>query len=83
MADPIAQIEEESTTTSTVEEDFSTSATVNSTVTSATSSISDSTDIDTATNGLQTGSMLVYNTTTGKWVSTITLESQDITGGQY
>ena len=70
-------------TTATVEEDFITTATVSNTVTNASSSISDSTDIDTATNGLQTGSMLIYNTTTQKWVSTITLESQDITGGQY
>ena len=70
-------------TTAVVEQDFITTATVSNTVTNASSSISDSTDIDTATNGLQTGSMLIYNTTTGKWVSTITLESQDITGGQY
>lgn len=67
-------------TTAVVEQDFITTATVSTTVTS---NISDSTDIDTYTNGLQTGSMLVYNTVTQKWVSTITLESQDITGGQY
>ena len=40
-------------------------------------------DIDVTTNGKVNGSVLVYNSTTDKWTSTILLESQDISGGQY
>ncbi len=32
---------------------------------------------------LQNGSMMVYNSTTGNWTSTLNLESQNISGGQY
>lgn len=32
---------------------------------------------------LQNGSMMVYNSSTGNWTSTLNLESQNISGGQY
>lgn len=40
-------------------------------------------DIDTTTNGLITGSLLVYKTTTNRWTSTTTLEAQDMEGGEF
>lgn len=69
-------------TTATVEEDFLTTASLSSTI-STSSNLEDLANIDTATYGLQTGSVLVFNQTTGNWVTTIILEEQDITGGQY
>ena len=32
---------------------------------------------------LRNGSIMVYNSTTGNWTSTLNLESQNISGGQY
>lgn len=69
-------------TTATIEQDFITTATVN-TVSSSGTTASNLDDVDTTTNGLQTGSLLIYNSSTSKWVSQIELNSQDITGGQY
>lgn len=40
-------------------------------------------DVDTTTNGLITGSLLVYKTTTNRWTSTTTLEAQDMEGGEF
>jgi hypothetical protein len=40
-------------------------------------------DVDTSTNGLQTGSILIYKTTTNKWTSTRTLDAQNMEGGEF
>lgn len=40
-------------------------------------------DVDVATQGLRDGSVLVYDTNTSKWVSTITLEKQLMNGGFF
>jgi len=40
-------------------------------------------DVDTSTNGLITGSLLVYKTATNRWTSTTTLEAQDMEGGEF
>ena len=40
-------------------------------------------DVDTTTNGLITGSLLVYKTTTNRGTSTTTLEAQDMEGGEF
>jgi len=69
-------------TTATVEEDFLTTASLSSTI-STSSNLEDLANIDTASYGVRSGSVLVFNQTTGNWVTTITLEQQDITGGQY
>jgi hypothetical protein len=69
-------------TTATVEEDFLTTASLASTI-STSSNLEDLANIDSSTYGLRSGSVLVFNQTTGNWVTTIKLEEQDITGGQY
>lgn len=79
----IAVVSNDNTTSATAEQNFLTTATSSTTVNSTGGSITNSADIDTTTNGLQAGSMLVYSTESSKWVSTIELDSQEITGGQY
>lgn len=50
-------------------------------VTRAAIGMSDINNIDFS--NLQNGSMMVYNSTTQNWTSTLNLESQNISGGQY
>lgn len=83
MADVIAVVNNNNAVSASQEQNFITTASVSTTVTSTGGNITESGDIDTATNGLETGSMLVYNTASSKWVSTVELDAQDITGGQY
>jgi hypothetical protein len=40
-------------------------------------------DVDIATEGLNNGSVLVYKTTTNRWTSTLTLEAQNMEGGEF
>ena len=40
-------------------------------------------DVDTATNGLINGSLLVYKTATNKWTSTTLLNEQNMEGGEF
>ena len=40
-------------------------------------------DVDISTNGLTTGSLLVYKTTTNRWTSTTTLSAQNMEGGEF
>ena len=40
-------------------------------------------DVDVVTQGKVDGSVLVYNTSTGKWVSTLILEKQLINAGYF
>lgn len=84
MADTIATISDENTTiTISSEQGFITVAGVDNTISVSGSSITNAGDIDATTNGLTDGSMLVYKTSSSKWVATTTLEEQEITGGQY
>ena len=82
MAEITATISDDTAVTSTTEQDFITTATT-STVSTTGGNLQDLQNVDTITEGLQSGSVLVYNNTTGNWVSTIILQEQDITGGQY
>jgi len=82
MAEITATISDDTAVTSTAEQDFITTATT-STVSTTGGNLQDLQNVDTITEGLQSGSVLVYNNTTGNWVSTIILQEQDITGGQY
>ena len=43
--------------------------------------ISDSTDVDAS--NLQNGSVLVYSTSSSKWVATKDLENQNVDGGSF
>lgn len=40
-------------------------------------------DVDTSTNGLTTGSILIYRTTTNRWTSSTTLDAQNMEGGEF
>lgn len=46
-------------------------------------SIGDINDVDLNTNGKVDGSVLVYDASTGKWVSTIILEKQLMNAGHF
>jgi hypothetical protein len=50
-------------------------------ISAATSNLGDINDVDLTI--LANGSLLIYDTTNLKWKSSIFLEQQDITGGQY
>jgi len=45
--------------------------------------IADIGDVDTTTNGVQNGSVLVYKTNTSKWTATRTLDLQIMEGGEF
>ena len=40
-------------------------------------------DVDIITNGLTTGSILIYRTTTNRWTSSTTLDAQNMEGGEF
>lgn len=40
-------------------------------------------NVDTTTNGLVNGSLLIYNTTTNKWAASNLLNSQNIEAGEF
>jgi hypothetical protein len=52
-------------------------------VSAAGSGLATLSDVDTSTNGLVDGSILVYNSSTSRWTSTTDLEDQNINGGGY
>jgi len=76
MADDIyvTVTEEESTTVTTVGEQG---------LSSTTSNLEEIPNVDTVTNGLLDGSLLIYNSVSSKWVAGLLLEKQEITGGHY
>ena len=65
---------EESTTVTTVGEQG---------LSSTTGNVEDISNVDTATNGLQDGALLIYSTTTAKWIAGTLLEKQEMNGGNY
>ena len=46
-------------------------------------SMSNIADVDITTNGLVSGSILVYKTATNKWTSTTLLSEQNMEGGEF
>jgi hypothetical protein len=46
-------------------------------------SLSDIGNVDTSTNGLTNGSILIYKTTTNMWTSSTTLDAQNMEGGEF
>ena len=83
MTDTIATISDDNTTiTISSEQGFISVAGVDNTIQVA-GTLQSLSNVDTATNGLNNGSVLVYKTASGVWQSTTTLEEQEITGGQY
>jgi len=84
MADTIAVVEPDEALTVAVSEgtfvlntqsDLSNPAVVES--------MSNIADVDITTNGLISGSILVYKTATNKWTSTTLLNEQNMEGGEF
>jgi len=84
MADTIAVVEpdealtvavSEGTYTLNTQSDLSNPAVVES--------MSNIADVDITTNGLISGSVLVYKTATNKWTSTTLLSEQNMEGGEF
>lgn len=84
MADTIAVVEPDEALTVAVSEgtyvlntqsDLSNPAVVES--------MSNIADVDITTNGLISGSILVYKTATNKWTSTTLLSEQNMEGGEF
>jgi len=84
MADTIAVVEpdealtvavSEGTYTLNTQSDLSNPAVVES--------MSNIADVDITTNGLISGSILVYKTATNKWTSTTLLSEQNMEGGEF
>jgi len=73
MADLIVTVEDTSTT-------FATTNTSNPTYVETLDNIG---DVDTITNGKINGSVLVFRESTQKWTSTITLDAQNMEGGEF
>jgi len=76
MADDIfvTVTEEDSTTVTTVGEQG---------LSSTTGNVEDIANVDTTTNGLQDGALLIYNATSTKLVGGKLLEKQEMNGGHY
>ena len=66
--------EEQSTTVTTVGEQG---------LSSTTGNITDIADVDSTTNGLQDGSLLIYSTASSKWVAGKLLEKQEVEAGEF
>lgn len=66
--------EEQSTTVTTVGEQG---------LSSTTGNITDIADVDSTTNGLQDGSLLIYSTASSKWVTGKLLEKQEVEAGEF
>ena len=84
MADIVAQVEQEvTTTTASVEEDIATTSETQLAAPASVESVNDIANVDTTTNGLVTGSILIYRTATNKWTASTTLENQNMEGGEF
>lgn len=76
MADDIyVTVEEESSTTVTTVGEQGLSST--------TGNVEDIPNVDTTTNGLQDGSLLIYSTATSKWIAGKLLEKQEVEAGEF
>jgi len=66
--------QEDSTTVTTVGEQG---------LSSTTGNVEDISNVDTITNGLQDGALLIYNTLSSKWVAGKLLEKQEVEAGEF
>ena len=81
--DIIAQVDTTTTTTASVEEDLTINSETQLAAPANVESINDIANVDTTTNGLTTGSILIYRTTTNKWTASTVLENQNMEGGEF
>jgi len=83
MTDIVAQVDTSTTTTANVEETIETTSETQLASPASVDSLQDIADIDTVTNGITTGSILIYRTATNKWTASTTLENQNMEGGEF
>jgi len=83
MTDIIAQVDTSTTTTASVEEELNVNSETQLASPAVVESINDIANVDTTTNGLTTGSILIYRTTTNKWTASTTLDAQNMEGGEF
>ena len=83
MTDIVAQVDTSTTTTANVEETIETTSETQLASPASVDSLQDISDIDTVTNGITTGSILIYRTATNKWTASTTLENQNMEGGEF
>ena len=83
MTDVIAQVDTTTTTTASVVEEISTTSESQLASPAVVESVNDIANVDTTTNGLTTGSILIYRTATNKWTASTTLDAQNMEGGEF
>ena len=83
MADTFVTIEDENALSASIQQQNLVLASSNLANPSNVDTLASVGDVDTTTNGLTTGSLLVYKTTTNRWTSTTTLEAQNMEGGEF
>jgi hypothetical protein len=83
MADTTVTLEQEQSFTVTAQQESLTTTTSTLSNPSVVESLDFVGDIDTASNGKNNGSILVYRTTTNRWTSTTTLDAQNMEGGEF
>jgi ABC-type Zn2+ transport system substrate-binding protein/surface adhesin len=83
MTDVVATVTPVSTVTVSVSSADLITAQSNLASPSVVESISDIANVDTTTNGVEQGSVLVYQTATNKWTSSTILQDQDMEGGEF
>ena len=84
MADTIAVVEpDEALTVAVSEGTYTLNTQSDLSNPSVVESVQNIADVDTATEGLINGSILVYKTATNKWTSTTLLSEQNMEGGEF
>ena len=84
MADTIAVVEpDEALTVAVSEGTYTLNTQSDLSNPSVVESMQNIADVDTATEGLINGSILVYKTATNKWTSTTLLSEQNMEGGEF
>lgn len=83
MADTFVTIDDGSGITATVQETNLFVSSTNLANPATVDTLASISDVDTTTEGLEHGSVLVYKTTTNRWTSTLTLEAQNMEGGEF
>ena len=85
MAEDIVAVvnEDEALQVAVSEGTFTLSAGTNLAAPGTVESLSNVADVDVITNGVQTGSVLVYRTVTNKWTATTLLENQTMEAGEF
>ena len=84
MADTIAVVEpDEALTVAVSEGTYTLSTSSDLSNPAVVESMQNIADVDITTNGLVSGSILVYKTATNKWTSTTLLSEQNMEGGEF